>query len=132
MGEQVKIQVRSVFLFSIRLICVLLLAWIGAIHLHLWVEGYREIPVVGVLFLANSVTAFLLAIALLISRRPLLGFLGAAFSLITLIFLLYSINFGIFGFEESSRASFVHLSIVIELVASSCLLFWAQISSSWR
>lgn len=119
-------------MFSLRLICVSLLAWIGAIHLHLWVEGYREIPVVGVLFLVNSVTAFLLAIALLISRRPLLGFLGAAFSLITLVLLLYSIYFGILGFEESSGASLVHLSIVIELVASSCLLCWARLSLSWR
>ena len=25
----------------LRLACVLLLAWIGYIHLHLWLEGYR-------------------------------------------------------------------------------------------
>ena len=29
----------------LRVGCAALLAWIGYIHLHLWLEGYRHIPV---------------------------------------------------------------------------------------
>jgi len=32
-----------------------LLAWIGYIHLHLWLEGYRHIPTNGPLFLLDAV-----------------------------------------------------------------------------
>jgi hypothetical protein len=31
----------------LRLSCAALLAWIGYIHLHLWLEGYRQIPTDG-------------------------------------------------------------------------------------
>ena len=37
----------------LRLACAALLAWIGYIHLHLWLEGYRQIPTDGPLFLAR-------------------------------------------------------------------------------
>lgn len=101
-----------------------LLIWIAVIHVHLWLEGYRDIPIVGILFLANSVAGLALAIALLVWRKPLLGLVGVVFSLVTLFSLLYSINFSLFGFKESSGASFVTISIVIEIMASFCLLLW--------
>src|SRR6516162_7327326 len=44
----------------VRLICVALLAWIGAVHLHLWLEGYRQIPTDGPLFLLDAVTGLAL------------------------------------------------------------------------
>src|SRR6516162_6056841 len=47
----------------LRLACVALLAWIGYIHLHLWLEGYRQIPTDGPLFLLDALAAFLLAAA---------------------------------------------------------------------
>jgi hypothetical protein len=45
----------------LRLSCVALLAWIGAVHLHLWLEGYRQIPTDGPLFLLDAVTGLVLA-----------------------------------------------------------------------
>ena len=42
----------------LRLACAALLAWIGYIHLHLWLEGYRQIPTDGPLFLADAVAGF--------------------------------------------------------------------------
>ena len=49
----------------LRLACAALLAWIGYIHLHLWLEGYRQIPTDGPLFLLDAVAGFALAAALL-------------------------------------------------------------------
>ena len=42
----------------LRLGCAALLAWIGYIHLHLWLEGYRHIPVNGPLFLLDALAGF--------------------------------------------------------------------------
>jgi hypothetical protein len=44
----------------LRLGCVALLAWIGYVHLHLWQEGYRQIPTNGPLFLLDAVAGFAL------------------------------------------------------------------------
>ena len=52
----------------LRLGCVALLAWIGYIHLHLWQEGYRQIPTNGPLFLLDAVAGFAV---LLVWPRPL-------------------------------------------------------------
>jgi hypothetical protein len=50
----------------LRLGCVALLAWIGYVHLHLWQEGYRQIPTNGPLFLLDAVAGFALAAVLLV------------------------------------------------------------------
>jgi len=60
--------------------CAALLAWIGYIHLHLWLEGYRHIPTNGPLFLLDAVAGFILAAALLASPRPLAGLLAAGYT----------------------------------------------------
>ena len=61
----------------LRLGCVALLAWIGYIHLHLWLEGYRHIATNGPLFLLDAVAGFVLAAVLLAWPRPLAGLLAA-------------------------------------------------------
>jgi hypothetical protein len=111
----------------LRLACAGLLIWIGVIHLHLWLEGYRHIPTNGPFFLADAVVAFVLAAALLAWPRAIVGLLGAAFTLGTLAALVISINNGLFGFKESTGASFVVLSLVIEGVATVVLLVWSAL-----
>ena len=61
---------RRVTALVLRLECASLLAWIGDIHLHLWQEGYRQIPTNGPLFLLDAVAGFVLAAALLAWPRP--------------------------------------------------------------
>ena len=102
----------------LRLACAGLLIWVGAIHLHLWSEGYRDIPTVGPLFLADAVGGFVLAAILLVWPRPVAGLLGAGFMASTLGGLIVSINFGLFGFRESSGASFVVETIILESVGT--------------
>jgi hypothetical protein len=114
----------------LRLACAGLLIWVAAIHLHLWSEGYRHIPTIGPLFLADAVGGFLLAAVLLVWPRPLAGLLGAGFLASTLGGLIISINFSLFGFRESSGASFVVESIILESVGAVVLLAW--VGAVWR
>ena len=109
----------------LRLVCAGLLIWVAAIHLHLWTEGYRDIPTVGPLFLADAVGGFVLAAVLLVWPRPLAGLLGAGFMISTLGGLIISLNFGLFGFRESSGASFVTETIILEFVGAVALLAWS-------
>jgi hypothetical protein len=101
-----------------------LLAWAGYIHFHLWLEGYRQIPVNGPLFLLDAIAAFVLAAILLAWPRPLVGLLAAGFLGSTLGALTISLSVGLFGFRESIHASFVVQSLVVEAIAVLVLLAW--------
>jgi len=61
-----------------------LLAVTGAIHLDLYLTGYRSIPVIGWLFLLQVIAAFALAAAVLASGSRLAAAAGAGFALSTL------------------------------------------------
>jgi len=107
-----------------------LLAWAGYIHLHLWLEGYRQIPVNGPLFLLDAIAAFVLATILLAWPRPLAGLLAAGFLGSTLGALIISLSVGLFGFRESIHASFVVQSLVVEAAAALALLSWAVLAAA--
>jgi hypothetical protein len=109
----------------LRLVCTGLLIWVAAIHLHLWSEGYRDIPTVGPLFLADAMGGFVLAAVLLVWPRPLAGLAGAGFMISTLAGLFVSLNFGLFGFRESFGASFVIETIILESLGALALLAWS-------
>lgn len=108
--------------WALRLVAAGLLAWIGGIHLRLWQEGYKYIPVDGPLFLLDAIAAFALAVAILAWAAPLTGLLAAGFAAATLGALIISLAAGLFGFHESISASFVVISIALESVAIVVLL----------
>jgi hypothetical protein len=108
----------------LRLGCTALLAWIGYIHLHLWLEGYRHIPTNGPLFLLDAVAGFILAAVVLVRPRPLAGLLAAGYTAATLGALLISLAVGLFGFRESISASYVVESIIIEAITVLALITW--------
>jgi predicted lipoprotein with Yx(FWY)xxD motif len=78
----------------------------GAIHLDLYLTGYRSIPAIGWLFLLQVIAAFGLALAVLAipSRLAVASRLaaaaGAGFALATLGGYLLSVWIGLFGFTE--------------------------------
>jgi len=108
----------------LRLACAALLAWIGYIHLHLWLEGYRQIPTDGPLFLLDAVAGFALAAALLAWPRPLAGLAAAGYIASDIGALLISLTVGLFGFKESISASFVVQTLIIEAITLLALLSW--------
>jgi len=102
----------------LRLGCVALLAWIGYIHLHLWQEGYGQIP-------TNGPLCLILAAVLLVWPRPLAALLAAGYTVSTLGALIISLTVGLFGFHESISASFVIPSLTVETITALALLTWA-------
>jgi hypothetical protein len=82
-----------------------LLAVTGAIHLDLYLTGYRSIPVIGWLFLLQVIAAFGLAAAVLVSGSRLAAAAGAGFALSTLGGYLLSVWIGLFGFKEIRTTS---------------------------
>jgi predicted lipoprotein with Yx(FWY)xxD motif len=72
----------------------------GAIHLDLYLTGYQTIPTIGWLFLVQVISAFALAVALIVSRSRLVAAAGAAFLTSTFVGYLLSLHYGLFGFRE--------------------------------
>jgi predicted lipoprotein with Yx(FWY)xxD motif len=98
----------------------------GAIHLDLYLTGYRSIPVIGWLFLLQVIAAFGLALAVLaIPRRlaiasRLAAAAGAGFALATLGGYLLSVWIGLFGFTEVRTTAGI-VAGVVEVAAFAVL-----------
>jgi predicted lipoprotein with Yx(FWY)xxD motif len=94
----------------------------AAIHLDLYVTGYRTIPTIGWLFLLQVIVAFALGLAVLVipSRLVLPSRLaaaaGAGFALSTLGGYLLTVWIGLFGFKEVRTTAGI-VAGVIEIVA---------------
>jgi predicted lipoprotein with Yx(FWY)xxD motif len=72
----------------------------GAIHLDLYLTGYRTIPTIGWLFLLQVIAAFALAAAILVTGSWVAAAAGAGFAIGTLGGYLLSLWVGLFGFTE--------------------------------
>jgi hypothetical protein len=121
---------RTAVELILRLAGVAALAWIGYLHLHLWLEGYRQIPADGPLFLLDAVAGFVLAAALLAWPRPLAGLLAAGYTAATLGALVISLRVGLLGFHESMSASFVRPALAVESVTVLVLLSWTALTAA--
>jgi hypothetical protein len=121
---------RTAVELLLRLAGVAALAWIGYLHLHLWLEGYRQIPADGPLFLLDAVAGFVLAAALLAWPRPLAGLLAAGYTAATLGALVISLSVGLLGFHESMSASFVRPALAVESVTVLVLLSWTALAAA--
>ena len=94
----------------------------AAIHLDLYLTGYRTIPTIGWLFLLQVIAAFGLALAVLaipgrlVLARRLAAAAGAGFALATLGGYLLSVWIGLFGFKEVRTTAGI-VAGVIEVAA---------------
>src|SRR6478672_6856798 len=92
----------------------------AAVHLDLYLTGYRSIPTIGWLFLLQTITAFGLAILIAVSRSWLVSAAGAIFALSTLGGYLLSVWIGLFGFREVRTTAGI-VAGVIEVAAFAAL-----------
>ena len=86
--------------FVLRVIGAGLLVATAAIHLDLYLTGYRTIPTIGWLFLLQVISAFGLGAIVLVSDNRLASAAGAGFALATLGGYLLSLRISLFGFRE--------------------------------
>jgi predicted lipoprotein with Yx(FWY)xxD motif len=84
----------------------------GAIHLDLYLTGYRTIPTIGWLFLLQVIAAFALALAILVTGSWLAAAAGAGFAVSVLGGYLLSIWFGLFGFTEVRTTAGIWAGII--------------------
>jgi predicted lipoprotein with Yx(FWY)xxD motif len=111
---------RSWQLLGLRLAGAGLLIATGAIHLDLYLTGYRTIPTIGWLFLLQVIAAFVLAAAVGLLGSRLAAAAGALFALGTLGGYLLSIWFGLFNFREVRTTAGI-VAGVIEVAAFAVL-----------
>ncbi|MGH3768362.1 MAG: hypothetical protein ACRDTX_24955 [Pseudonocardiaceae bacterium] len=108
---------RPTLLRIIRVVGVALTAAMGLIHLWLWLQGYRDVPVIGALFMINAICAAALVLALLAVpvglRGPVAG-VAALFTAETLGGLVVSLTVGLFGVHESLQTPFVLVTLIVE------------------
>ena len=109
----------------------------GAIHLDLYLTGYRTIPTIGWLFLLQIIAAFGLALAVLVLgllRAPgsrLAALAGGLFALSTLGGYILSVWIGLFGFKEV-RTTAGTVAGLIEVAAFAALAAYALIPAPAR
>lgn len=109
------------------LITVLLVAGAGlvattaAIHLHLWLSGYRHIPRLGPLFLAQAVTGLVLAPVLAVGRHLVAVAAGSVFMVASAIGLVLSATVGFVGIHDGLNVPWAMTSLVVELAGAVLL-----------
>jgi hypothetical protein len=97
------------------------LVWSGVIHLELWSDGYRDISVIGPLFLVQGIVCIVLAVAIVALRWLALLAAGAVAGVATAVGLLLSVNVGLFGYTESLAVPYARLSLAVEFTAAFVL-----------
>jgi predicted lipoprotein with Yx(FWY)xxD motif len=103
----------------------------AAIHLDLYLTGYRTIPTIGWLFLLQIIAGFGLGALVLITGSRLVAAAGAGFALSTLGGYLLSVQFGLFGFREVRTTAGIVAGIV-EVAAFVALAAFAAIPAPTR
>ena len=113
---------------ALRLAGAGLLIAAGAIHLDLYLTGYRSIPTIGWLFLLQVIAAFGLGVVVLATGEWLAAAAGAGFALATLGGYLLSLWIGLFGFKEVRTTAGI-VAGVIEVAAFAALAALAALAA---
>ena len=102
----------------------------GAVHLKLWADGFRDIDVIGPLFLLNAAGAVVIAAAVVLWRSWLPLFAAVGFGASTLVAFVISATVGLFGVHEVWNGGYVITANISELVALVVGL-WALYAEGW-
>jgi hypothetical protein len=109
----------------------LLLGGSAVIHFYLWnSHGYKNIPTIGPLFLAQAIVGILVAVATAVSRRLVLVAAAAGLLVSSIGGLLISIWWGLFGWQETASAPYVGLALWVEALGAA-LLGTATVLLGW-
>jgi hypothetical protein len=101
------------------------LVWSGVIHLELWGDGYKDISVIGPLFLVQGIASILIAVVIVAFRWLALLVVGAVTGVATAVGLLLTVYVGLFGYTESLSVPYAVLSLAVEFTAAFVLLVGA-------
>lgn len=122
-------QRTDIALWGLRAVAAAMLAVMAIVHIVLWVDGYRDIPIVGPGFLFNGIGGLVLAVAVLLPLgrwNPLVAVLGALFALGSIGALVMSLTIGFFGVSEQITTPSVIVSLISEAIALVALIVIAR------
>jgi hypothetical protein len=117
---------------AFRLLGAVLVAVSAAIHLHLWSDGYRNIPTIGRLFLAQGVVGLVLVVALAASGRAIVVAAGIGYMLASIGALVVSDVHGLFGLHDTLAVPYAMSSLVVEIVGAGALVAAVAVGSFAR
>jgi hypothetical protein len=86
------------------------------VHLKLWLDGMRDIDVIGPAFLFNAVAGLVIAVLLLTWRHWVPGFLAAGFGASTLGAFILSATVGLFDVHEQWTGGYQLTAAAAEVV----------------
>lgn len=95
----------------------------GGVHIYLWDHAYRQIDVIGPLFLLNAVAALIIALVLIWKPEGFTTLLALAFSAGTFVAFVLSLTIGLFGFTAGWDQNAV-IAAVAEIGAIVLLGSW--------
>lgn len=109
-----------------------MLVWSAVIHLELWGDGYKDISVVGPLFLIQGVVAIVIALVMVALRWLALLAAGAVTLAATAVGLLLSVHISLFGYQENMSVPYAELSLGVEFGGAAVLVLAAAVLASTR
>ena len=89
----------------------------AAVHLYLWLNGFRDLSIVGPAFLLNAVGGAVIAVLLVTWRSWVPALLTVGFGVSTLGAFILSATVGLFGLHEHWVGWSVWTAAVAEVVA---------------
>ena len=98
------------------------LVWSAVIHLELWSDGYKDISVIGPLFLVQAIASIVVGVAVVALRWLVMLAVGAVAGVATAVGLLLTVYVGLFGYTESLSVPYATLSLAVEFTAAFVLL----------
>ena len=103
---------------TLRIVTALAVLVSAYVHLREWLDGIRDVAVIGPLFLVNIVAGIVIAVLLVTWRHWFAPFLAFGFAATTLGgFVLATTGAGLFGDHEKWQGSYVWVAAASEAVA---------------
>jgi len=102
----------------------------AAMHLYLWLDGYRDIEVIGPAFMLNAVGGAVIAVLVLTWSHWLPALMTLGFGASTLGAFIVSTTVGLFGVQEQWRGWEVWTAAISE--AAAILLGALLLARSFR
>jgi len=107
---------------ALRLAGAAFVAATAAIHIYLYAHYFSAVPTIGPLFLANGAAGIAIGAIIVLRRGGVWPLIGAAFCAATLGAFLWSVRWGLFGYQESLHGPWQERAAAAEIAGTiACL-----------
>jgi hypothetical protein len=101
----------------VRVLAALAVLVSAGAHLKLWIDGFRDLHVVGPAFMLNAVGGIVIAVLLMLWRHWIPAFLALGFGASTLGGFIIASTVGLYGVHEHWVGGYVWASAISESIA---------------